>query len=435
MKKIIALLTLSLIIFASAGALPISTKAQTLTPVEFSKETRYELERLYDKMPNTFEALVKLPQTYSAGGVIFGNQACKLSTYVLNSIDFSIFRNGYPRIGYKLPSGEVKEYVFTEVDVRTNKDVHVAIVRDSEQKKIHCYVDGELVGSQESDFQDFITTELFCIGSDSRMWDSTFFNGQIKNLTVYADARSQSEIQADMQSVDLNDDNLLSHYDLTTVYDNTIFITIVDKSKKPNNATKTSLWLNDSGMDFDYSYSVSIVGDTQFTTYLYPDKLSKVYDYFVANAKTKNIKHVFGVGDITERSGSEEWQLAYSQIARLNGVVPYSVTRGNHDGVADFNRVFGAQSVYSKQYVDKYAVGYANTVHKFSAGKLDYLVVTLDFGADDNVLEWANSIVEAHPYHNVIVSTHGYLTHTGELIDSSYKFHLTGDAIWTDVGT
>lgn len=423
MNKIISIISIFTIVLTIVCMSSNKVSAQTLTPVTFDKNTRYEVVKLYDKMPNTFEAVINIDESFTSSGVIFGNQYCKMDAYVLDSINFSIFGNGNPRIGYKLPSGEAREYIFTEVDVRTGKDVHVAIIRDSENNLISCYVDGEFIQSYECEFEDFITTELFCIGSDNRTWDSACFNGTIKSLAIYSDARTASEIIQDKTAIDIKDKDLLSYYELDNVYDNKI----VDKSGNGYDAEKTYLWLDKTGKEFDYSYSIDIVGDTQMVTYYHSDKLSKIYDYIVNNAKRKKTLHVAGVGDITEKSSNGEWSLALSQINKLNNVVSYSLVRGNHDSVNSFNIVVD-NPLYKRQYKDKYSIGVANTVHEFSSGQLDYLLITLDFGADDKVLEWANQVVEAHPNHNVIITTHGYLDHYGGLIDENYRHRLTGDA-------
>ena len=88
-----------------------------------------------------------------------------------------------------------------------------------------------------------------------------------------------------------------------------------------------------------------------------------------------------------------------------------------------FDTHFGKDtSPYAKQYIDCYK-GYSNdsfkarnTVHEFSSATRDYLVVALDYGADDNILAWANEVVENHPNHNVIVTTHAYLTANGKFV-------------------
>lgn len=129
------------------------------------------------------------------------------------------------------------------------------------------------------------------------------------------------------------------------------------------------------------------------------------------------------------------------EIRKLRGKVPYSLVRGNHDGSLSFNLNFGENSPYSEEWVDRYNLpgqdDYTNTIHKFSAGNLDYMVVTLDYGASDSVLEWANEVIAAHPNHNVIISTHAYLHRDGTTIDQDDEVppattggYNNGDDIW-----
>jgi hypothetical protein len=113
-----------------------------------------------------------------------------------------------------------------------------------------------------------------------------------------------------------------------------------------------------------------------------------------------------------------EAKFAYEQISRLDGVVDYSLVRGNHDGPEFYEKYFGINSSYTEysSHIEDYYINSTNSVHYFSAGELDYMVVTLDFGAGDPVLEWANEIIAAHPNHNVIITTHAYLHRTGALL-------------------
>ena len=149
--------------------------------------------------------------------------------------------------------------------------------------------------------------------------------------------------------------------------------------------------------------------------------MTTLYDYIVENVEDKKIKHVAGMGDITNDDYDFEYEVACEEFKRMDGLVQYSLVRGNHDKEAGFEKFLGVNSNYcdySSQYKEYYKNS-TNTVHEFSAGNLDYLVLVLDFGAGDDVLEWASDVVEAHPYHNVIVSTHGYLDRNGFLIRPS----------------
>jgi hypothetical protein len=102
----------------------------------------------------------------------------------------------------------------------------------------------------------------------------------------------------------------------------------------------------------DYVYSFAVVGDTQYMTKYdgayQRGHLKYVYDWLIANAEKKIIQYVFGLGDITDTynktSGdfltANEWAVAYEQISRLNGVIPYSIVRGNHDNEKYMNQYF-----------------------------------------------------------------------------------------------
>lgn len=179
----------------------------------------------------------------------------------------------------------------------------------------------------------------------------------------------------------------------------------------------------------DYDYSFAILGDIQSINYMDPASLEVLYDYVVENVQAKKIAHVFGLGDITEKDSAAEWERAQKNIKKLDGVVPYSLVRGNHDTARGFNAYFGLDSTYADQCTGFYGNNYLNMWQTFRAGELDYLVLTLDYGAEDAVLEWAGYVVENHPNHNVIVTTHSYLNAENALSDETDSFNA-GTQIW-----
>lgn len=172
----------------------------------------------------------------------------------------------------------------------------------------------------------------------------------------------------------------------------------------------------------DYAYSMMIVPDTQNVNYFHSEYFSDIYDYIVENVEAKNVQHVFGLGDITQIDTTDEWVRAKEQITRMDGLVSYSLVRGNHD-LNNINTgweyTFGANSSYANQYIAKYRNSTKNTIHAFSVGQLDYMVVALDYGASDEVLEWAGNIISANPHHNVIITTHAYLDNDGGILDDN----------------
>ena len=178
-------------------------------------------------------------------------------------------------------------------------------------------------------------------------------------------------------------------------------------------------WIAEKESPKDYAYSFCVVGDTQNLTDKAPDKLSYIYDWIVENKEEKDIEFVIGLGDITNYSRVDEWEVAKEQISKLNGVVPYSLVRGseNHDQSAMFNEYFNTPAYTDtlEGFYDETMIN--NTWRTFSVGGVDYLFLMLDFGPSDDVIEWAGQVIEQHPYHRVIISTHCYLYSDGTTVD------------------
>ena len=198
----------------------------------------------------------------------------------------------------------------------------------------------------------------------------------------------------------------------------------------------TNDWLNKGPTVGDYDYSFAVVGDTQMLTRDYHDKLGEIYKYIRQNAADKKIKFAFGLGDITYWNSSSEWEQAKREIHTMDGVVPYSLNRGNHESIAGMNQYF-PYGDYKDVLGGSYNGGIENTWQELKTEKLDYLIFSLDYGPSDAVLNWASKIIEEHPHHNVIITTHAYLYHDGTLYDDKGDTEPTvtggynnGDDIW-----
>lgn len=166
---------------------------------------------------------------------------------------------------------------------------------------------------------------------------------------------------------------------------------------------------------FDAAFSFAFVGDTQIVAYKAPEKLDVIYDYIIANKDTKNIKFVAGLGDITDKSEDFEWDAAIKAIRQMDGILPYSLIRGNHDEMLFFRKAVEYES-YVNQLEGMHNDTVFNTYQTVQIGTLKYLFLCLDHGPTDDALAWACEVVEKHPKHNVIVTTHGYINKKGELL-------------------
>lgn len=394
----------------------------------FSADPKYISKTNITQSPNTFEATVYFSADTPAaqrGGVILGNYDRT------ECVNFEVYTNGNPRIWL---SGE--SIIFDQVSLYNGKNTHVAIVRDAANGKVYCYIDGVLKQEKVCSYSKNIDLTSLVLGGDLRSGNDQYFKGTLLSAAMFSDVRNADTIAADMAGVP-SDNALIAYYDLEDVAADPEVIE--DKSPNGYDMKQDNPWITEKAPVIDYAYSFAVIGDTQIIARDAKDDFHKIYDYVLDNLESKKIKFVFGLGDITDTYGlndasTAEWQLASAQIKRMNGKVPYSIVRGNHDEVVEFNQYF-PYSEYSSIIGGSYEQNMLNTYQEFSVGNIKYLVFTFDYGPSDQVLAWASDIIEAHPEHNVILTTHSYLYHDGSNVDkicppATTGGHNNGDAMW-----
>jgi uncharacterized repeat protein (TIGR02543 family) len=366
----------------------------TFTSGQYVKtETPYTSEIL------AFEADIRLSaNATNKGGVVLGTDDGSSDAYT-----FGVDANGAPYLSLKDGSNEEVEYKFTGVNVCTNEWVNLVIVRDKTNSKVSCYVDdvskGEL--SITNDVQILPIADAVVGGNDSKD-NAQFFKGRIRTVKLYAD---------------VNKTSLIASYDMSSIGANAKSVS--DNSGNAYNLSYSLRWVDKAPTIGDYAYSFAVVGDTQTLNDSYKTEMAKVYKYIIDNAASKKTKFVFGLGDITEWNGThglEEWQRAKDYITTLDTAgIHYSLCRGNHEGIVDglgsdrMNEYFPYAS-----YKDKLSVYYdgkiENSCQFLSVGNVDYMIFALDYNPSEDVVDWAASIIETHPNHNVIITTHSYLS-------------------------
>ena len=368
----------------------------------------YILEKSINTNINTYEATVYFPEGFISserGGVIIGNYDSNV-----DCINFEIYSDGSPRV-YIHKSGTTYNFVFDKANVYTGEWVHVAVVRES-TSQMSCYINGELVQTISKTAPDLVTSNAHVLGGDCRSGNAQYFKGRIKNVALYSDARTADEIKADMTSV--GKDGLILAYELDGL---TNPEKIEDKSGNGYNAKLYKSYFTDKAPLAEYAYSFAVLGDTQILAESYPDKFTALYDWVLGNVESKKIKFVMGLGDITNSSTAAEWELAKANITRMNGVVPYSLVRGNHDGESAMMKYFPLAD-YKDTLGGYYKTNIFNSWQELVVGEVKYLIFTLDYGAQDAVLAWADEIISAHPEHNVIITTHAYFFRDGTTLDA-----------------
>ena len=109
----------------------------------------------------------------------------------------------------------------------------------------------------------------------------------------------------------------------------------------------------------------------------------------------------------------------------LDGEVPYSVSKGNHDGSSEFNNNFG-EARYEDY--DWYGGSYETNNHYqiFSAEGYEFLHINLQKDPSASTLAWAQTVVDANLGKPTIISTHDYLDNPGNVAIRTGA----GDDIW-----
>lgn len=166
---------------------------------------------------------------------------------------------------------------------------------------------------------------------------------------------------------------------------------------------------------------VVLLPDTQTYAEKYPQVLDSQINWVLSNAG--HIDFVLQQGDLTQNNNDKEWAFIRQSFSRLDGKVPYVLAAGNHDmGSADgkfadvrnsgqFNRYFplslmaalpGFGGAAEEGRMD-------NAFYLFKTGKVKWLVLTLEFGPRNSILNWASEVVGKYPGHTVIINTHSYM--------------------------
>ena len=184
-------------------------------------------------------------------------------------------------------------------------------------------------------------------------------------------------------------------------------------------------------------FTLPVFPDTQCAVNRNNDLFTSQVQWIAANRRALNIPFVLHVGDIVDWDTPDHrmWKNASDGFAVLDKAgIPYALAVGNHDGGAvgpggsaapgnvranlrvttEFNAFFPVSRFTAQR--GRFAEGRSdNAWYTFKAGGLDWLVLTLEFCARQQPVDWAKTVLADHPADNVIVLTHFHLTSKGEI--------------------
>ncbi|MBN2532538.1 MAG: metallophosphoesterase [Spirochaetales bacterium] len=177
-----------------------------------------------------------------------------------------------------------------------------------------------------------------------------------------------------------------------------------------------------TSVSINKKFSLIILPDTQYYTAYYPHIFKMQVEWILAHKDDLNIAFVLHEGDLVENNTVQEWERAREYMKILDGEIPYAVAAGNHDiGTPGYPSSLRDTTLFNSwfkveqyQHLPTFGGTYEpgkleNSYHFFRAGGIDWLVVVLEFGPRDAVLNWAQRIISFYHNHRVIVLTHSYM--------------------------
>lgn len=167
-----------------------------------------------------------------------------------------------------------------------------------------------------------------------------------------------------------------------------------------------------------------VLPDTQFYACAYPDIFVSQGEWLALVHRSEGIALALHTGDIVDASLPAQWQVAADALHRLDGVLPYMLTPGNHDldtvrgtlldryfDLADLGAASGARLCERQRGV------LANSFAIVRLRGEPWLFIGLELGPRDATLDWANRVLAEHRALPAVLFTHAYLYSDGKRYD------------------
>ncbi len=429
------------------------------TTFSATQNSNMQLGSIISEDVGTVEFWVKT--TASSAGTILSKKYNSANA-AKNNVMFFVGMNSAGNIEYKLAdgNGNYQNYVFSGTTVNNGEWTHVALVKDNGTVKY--YVNGAFI-EEKTDVPTVSLGARLLIGHtlDRRVIGAdNYFDGEIAELRLWNDARTQSELYFNATGAPVDTTGLIAGYALSAdLKDTYVGNGDIEKYDYMITAEDEEYSALDAGAsDEDGEYSIVFVPDIQTVNCLYPDNLHDINDWIIENKDKYNIEAVMGLGDITEFNDDDEtaayygeWMRAKEESDRLTAAgIPWTVIPGNHDlanqrvDIRDYTKMnetytyeeISNFSYFGGSYADN---GIVNSYYYLNVGSVKYLLLCLDNEPRSYAMNWASQIIAAHPDHRVIVTTHAYMNDSGVRFtmadgnNSNYTGWGTGEQIWEQV--
>jgi hypothetical protein len=199
--------------------------------------------------------------------------------------------------------------------------------------------------------------------------------------------------------------------------------------------------------------TIVVLPDTENYAWKYPEMFYAQTKWIAQEAKRRNIVYTIHLGDITQHNNQKQWTVARRSFAMLDGKVPYALVPGNDDyddlvdkdwdklrGSSKINRFFDPAVIAKWPTFGGFYQPHRleNTFHLFRMHDRDWMILCLEMGARDQVIDWAHKILSKHRDRRTIVVTHAYLFRDNKRYDhrngreraSPHPWGNDGEELW-----
>lgn len=174
------------------------------------------------------------------------------------------------------------------------------------------------------------------------------------------------------------------------------------------------------------TYTVAFLPDTQSYVKYKEEVLTSQIDWLINNKDNINLKFVGHEGDIVQDHESilSQWEFMRTEMFKLTGSsISFSTLPGNHDYVENtrinttLNEYFPLSAFSGMTtYGGSYDGNSDNTYHIININGNNLLILSLEFGPRDVVVDWANIILNTYSNTKTILLTHAYLRSNSEIL-------------------
>lgn len=173
------------------------------------------------------------------------------------------------------------------------------------------------------------------------------------------------------------------------------------------------------------STTLVVLPDTEVYANKKPDLFRAQLQWVRDQQAARNIAYLLHVGDITNRNTEREWKVARASFDLIEGRVPYVLATGNHD----YDNTPGRETGMNEHFREADLRKWPTFGGAFEAGHLEnhyhlleiqgrkWIVLSLECGPRDRVVEWAGRVLTEHRDRLAIILTHAYLYYGNQRYD------------------